>query len=161
MLTSIAFSPDGSQVATTSVDFTVRIWPVEGDEKPIVLKGTKEPVLSAQFSPDGSRLAVGYADSAIRIWRTDGAGAPIELFGHEGGVSSVAFMDNTQIVSGSLDWTVRTWDFSGPKMQAALRAATSICLEANFRRQYMSEGADEAADNFAACEAAHGRAPTP
>ena len=66
---SVAFSPDGSRIASGSYDNTIRICDVEiGQQIGNVLTGHKGSVECITFSPDGLRIASGSADQAIRIW---------------------------------------------------------------------------------------------
>ena len=53
----VAFSPDGTEVASGSEDGTVRIWDVAAGGELAVLKGHDQPVGSIAFAPDGRSLA--------------------------------------------------------------------------------------------------------
>ena len=52
-VTSVVFSPDGSQVASGSYDNTVRLWDVQTGECQHTLEGHSHRVTSVVFSPDG------------------------------------------------------------------------------------------------------------
>jgi len=74
---SVAFSPDGTRVASSSHDMLIRIWDLEGRKGPSVLWGHNGCVYSVAFSPDSKRLVSGcnYAPG-IRIWDVDPAHGP-------------------------------------------------------------------------------------
>ena len=54
---SVAFSPDGSRLASGSDDQTVRVWNIATGQVEQTLEGHSATVWSVAFSPDGSRLA--------------------------------------------------------------------------------------------------------
>ena len=67
----LAFSADGSRLATASGDGTVRVWDPRSGEQLLLLRGHKGAVSSVAFSPDGSRLASAGADGTVRMWALD------------------------------------------------------------------------------------------
>jgi WD40 repeat protein len=54
LITDAAFSPDGTELVTASVDHDARIWDVASGRLLHVLRGHFFPVYSAAFSPDGA-----------------------------------------------------------------------------------------------------------
>ena len=64
----LAFSADGSRLATASGDGTVRVWDPRSGEQLLLLRGHQGVVSSVEFSPDGSRLASAGADGTVRVW---------------------------------------------------------------------------------------------
>ncbi len=67
---SVAFSPDGRRIATSSFDRTVKLWETETGQEVFTLRGHTSGVLSVAFSPDGQALVTGSIDCTSRIWDT-------------------------------------------------------------------------------------------
>jgi WD40 repeat protein/serine/threonine protein kinase len=67
-VTSVAFSPDGRRIATSSFDRTVKLWETQTGQEVFTLRGHTSGVLSVAFSPDGRRLASGSIDSTAKVW---------------------------------------------------------------------------------------------
>ena len=65
------FSPDGSLIATSGSDATVRIWDGASGAPRVVLRGHESGVGSVTFSPDGSKVASIGADGVVRVWALD------------------------------------------------------------------------------------------
>ena len=65
---SLAFSPDGSRIASGGEDTTVRVWDAATGESVATLEGHSQEVISVAFSPDGSRIASGGGDKTVRVW---------------------------------------------------------------------------------------------
>lgn len=95
----IAFSPDGTLLATAGIDGTVQIWQIAGDAPTLlaaVNDGTDSISLNGggsalAFSPDGALLAVGGADGTLRLWRVAAQQLAAVVPLSAGEVLSVAF----------------------------------------------------------------------
>ncbi|UUU37874.1 NB-ARC domain-containing protein [Streptomyces sp. NBC_00162] len=108
---SVAISPDGTWLATTSFDETVRIWDRTTGTCTATLTDHTSSVNSVAISPDGTWLATTSFDETVRIWdRTTGT-CTATLTDHTNRVNSVAISpDGTWLATTSDDETVRIWD---------------------------------------------------
>lgn len=75
-LNSMAFSPDSTQLASTSLDGTVRLWDVSDTQTlPFLLanySGHRFLAENVAYSPDGATLASASDDGTIGLWSTRG-----------------------------------------------------------------------------------------
>ena len=69
-ITSVAFSPGGSTLASASRDKTIRLWDVRTGADLQTLSGHTGWVNSIAFSPDGFILASGSSDGMILLWHS-------------------------------------------------------------------------------------------
>ncbi len=112
-LTSTAFSPDGSRVASGSYDRTVRIWDVLTGETVKTLAAHEAPVLGIAYSPDGSTIASSSADKTIKLWDLQTGEVAKTFTGHSSPVTRVVFTaGGDQLISAAEDGQLRVWPIS-------------------------------------------------
>ncbi len=110
LVTQLAFSPDGSDIASGSQDGTVRVWSSRTGQLLTAFRAHKAGVTDVAFSPDGARLVTS-GDATLTIWDVASSQPLAVLRGHTERVNGVAFSPKgSRLVSGSDDQTVRVWD---------------------------------------------------
>jgi WD40 repeat protein len=107
----VAWSRDGTMIATASRDHTARIWHSGNGSLLNVLTGHSDQVYTVEWSPDGTKIATASRDGSVRVWSSSDGSALLTLTGHSGYVNSAAWSpDGTKIATASNDGTARVWN---------------------------------------------------
>lgn len=141
---SIAFLPDGSELAVTNGD-RIRLRQV-GSERIVGTFASDEPLYSLAVSPDGGLIAAGGSDNLIRLWRPEQAFRtgqaeyiePLMFRGHSGRLGTyrsliwqVVFSPSGELLaSAGGDATLRFWDVQNGDLLQTIVAhpGGAVCL---------------------------------
>ncbi len=109
-VTNIAFSRDGTHLASAGNDNAVIVWEMPAGRQVRKLSHSST-VWRAIFNPDGGRLATCSDDGTIKVWEAATGIEILTLRGHTTTVSCLSFSpDGTRLASGSHDGTIRILD---------------------------------------------------
>lgn len=118
VVTSLAFAPDGKQIALGGTDGKVYQFQANDGKfiRPMQTPHTAG-VTAVVFHPGSAALVSAGKDRTIRLWNPTNGQALRSLEGHTGWVEGLAFLDKgTRLVTASADRTVRVWDLVPPPM---------------------------------------------
>ncbi|UAW63596.2 NACHT domain-containing protein [Mycoavidus sp. HKI] len=122
---SVVYSPSGTQIASGSLDRTVRLWDAESGALEHTLEGHTSGVNSVVYSPSGLQIASGSFDNTVRLWEAESGVLEHTLEGHTSTVYSVVYSPSgKQLASGSDDNTVRLWDAHSGALEHTLEGHT-------------------------------------
>jgi WD40 repeat protein len=115
---AVAFSPDGTLLASGSPDRTIKIWDPATGQEIRSLQGYAEELQELYFSADGNLLAAAPRERSITglptVWDARTGEELARVTGHTDTVKATTFgPDGLTLITASSDGTVKFWDLSG------------------------------------------------
>jgi WD40 repeat protein len=144
-VSSVEFAPHAESLLLAVSDATVRIVPLSGGGRPLILRGHEGPVYSADFDRDGRRVVSASADHSARVWDVARA-ATTAVLPHAVEVQNAAFSpDGRRVATAAVDGTARIWDARGGGRPVRIRADGQSVYSVRFSadgRRLLSAGED-------------------
>ncbi|KAL5139528.1 Angio-associated migratory cell protein [Glycine soja] len=122
-VSTLAFSYDGQQLASVSLDGIIKVWDVSGNLEGRNFEGPGGGIEWLRWDPRGHRLLAGSEDFSIWMWNTDNAALLKTFIGHGNSVTCGDFTPDGNnfslsweiICTGSDDATLRIWNSESGK----------------------------------------------
>jgi WD40 repeat protein/tetratricopeptide (TPR) repeat protein len=116
-IAAMAFSGDGTKLATADAEGTIKIWAdpqklSSNSTALLTLKGHQGAINRVGFSIDGKRLITTSADKTARVWDLENAGAairPLEAPSHDRSLVA-RFSPDGQLIAAATGSSLRLWD---------------------------------------------------
>ena len=128
----VVYAPDGTTLASGSVDATVRLWDVNRGTLLKTFTPEVADITSLAFSPDGATLACG-GYKFVRLLDAVSGVSKATLKASTHMVNTVAFSpDGRTLASGSWDTPIHLWDAISGQLKATLTGHTGAVQRVAF-----------------------------
>lgn len=158
--THLAFSPDGTRIATASESGEVQMWNAATGRHLKTFRGDRLFFANAvRFSPDGTTLVAAGGDNEqsasyqrqvlgqINVWIVDTGDFIGSLKGHRGRILALDYLsDGKTLISSCEDGRVRLWNMETGDEQTAFRGHQGPVLTAAFSvdgKSFVTIGVDQ------------------
>jgi len=136
----IAYSPDGTKIATSGGEITAKLWNAATGEELFALMGHSAEIRLVAFSQDGKFLVTGSGDNTAKIWNVATGQEILTLPGSQGGAYGVAFRPldgGSQIAVASNDGVVRVFLLQNDELIALARSRVTRSLTGAECKKYL------------------------
>ena len=126
-MTAVAWSPDGTRLATASDDQTVRMWDPTTGQTTTTLTGHTDRVNAVAWSPDGTRLATASNDQRCGSGTPPPGRPPPPSPATPSAVTAVAWSpDGTHLATADQHGTITLWTHGKESTSVTIQSATSL-----------------------------------
>lgn len=111
-VSACAWSPDGTQVLSSSYDETLKVWDAKTGEELRTLAGHGNTVNACAWSPDGTQVLSGSEDKTLKVWEARTESLRLTLIHLPNREAAALDLANNRIVWASPGaWPFLGWQF--------------------------------------------------
>lgn len=133
---SLAFSPDGKQIASSSInpDNSFVVWDADSGNVIKRITGHKSHLHRLRFSPDGRFIAAGETDGTVKLWNSDTFEETLHIDAHTAPVVGISFEPTQQkrMATAGEDGLVRVWNVNTGEKILELEGHAGAALDVRY-----------------------------
>src|SRR6266446_4767261 len=109
-VTSVAWSPDSTRIASAGYDKTVQVWDAPTGKHLFTCRGHSDRVLCVAWSPDGKLFASASDDKTVQVWDLTVGRRIFTYDEHTDGVTALAWSPDGKRMASGGHGKVLVWD---------------------------------------------------
>ncbi len=151
-ISGVAYSPDGTTLASSSMNRTVALWNTRTGQREAVLRGHTAQVTGVAYSPDGRTIASSDGNGVVILWDARHAGRHRALPSRNVPIETLTFAPSGELLATAQDdGRVSIWNPATGRLLRTLPVGSQIVYAVAFSsdgRQLVTGSAGGAIDMF-------------
>jgi WD40 repeat protein len=120
-VSAVAYSPDGSRLASGAQDGEVILWNVADGKAVLKLPRLTDRIVGVALAPDSKRVAAVAVDGSLAVWQA-ADGKELLMVNTSGvGAKAVTFVGNERVAAGMVNGEVSIWEVAARRKAFSLR----------------------------------------
>jgi uncharacterized protein with WD repeat/Skp family chaperone for outer membrane proteins len=118
---SVAFSPDGKMLASSSMNDAIKVWEVKTGKLAAAFGGERDMVVRVLYSPDGKTLVTACATAMVKLWDVQSRRVDATIEEQFPFVPRVALSPDGKILASTSDKGIKLWNVQRGTVKGAFK----------------------------------------